>query len=133
MPAMRLDCVGVTSTDIGRTVQFYEALGFAFPGYGPDFGPNEMHLEAQTEPGQVRLMIDKVELATKLIGEPPRPSNGSAFGMLCESPAEVNRVAAALEGAGFDVKTPPWDAFWGQRYATVADPDGYLIDLFAPL
>ena len=27
----------------------------------------------------------------------------------------------------------PWDAFWGQRYASVKDPDGNQIDLFAPL
>jgi hypothetical protein len=24
-------------------------------------------------------------------------------------------------------------AFWGQRYAIVADPEGYMCDLFAPL
>jgi len=28
---------------------------------------------------------------------------------------------------------PPWDAFWGQRYAIVTDPDGNHISLFAPL
>jgi uncharacterized glyoxalase superfamily protein PhnB len=27
----------------------------------------------------------------------------------------------------------PWDAFWGQRYAVVADPDGNHVDLYAPL
>jgi uncharacterized glyoxalase superfamily protein PhnB len=27
----------------------------------------------------------------------------------------------------------PFDAFWGQRYATVLDPDGNTVDLFAPL
>ena len=27
----------------------------------------------------------------------------------------------------------PWDAAWGQRYATVQDPDGYGVDLYAPL
>ncbi|MFL6036949.1 MAG: glyoxalase, partial [Gaiellaceae bacterium] len=27
----------------------------------------------------------------------------------------------------------PFDAFWGQRYATVVDPDGNAVDLFAPL
>jgi catechol 2,3-dioxygenase-like lactoylglutathione lyase family enzyme len=27
----------------------------------------------------------------------------------------------------------PYDAFWGQRYANVADPDGNAVDLFAPL
>ena len=27
----------------------------------------------------------------------------------------------------------PWDAFWGQRYAQLRDPDGNAVDLFAPL
>jgi hypothetical protein len=27
----------------------------------------------------------------------------------------------------------PWDAFLGQRYAVVSDPDGNHVDLFAPL
>lgn len=27
----------------------------------------------------------------------------------------------------------PFDAPWGQRYATVLDPDGNGVDLFAPL
>ena len=27
----------------------------------------------------------------------------------------------------------PFDAFWGQRYATVRDPDGNAVDLFAAL
>jgi uncharacterized glyoxalase superfamily protein PhnB len=40
-----------------------------------------------------------------------------------------DRVVAA----GHHGKTAPWDAFWGQRYATVLDPDGNQVDLFAPL
>lgn len=129
MPSLKLDCIGVTSVDMDRTTAFYRLLGFRFPDYGPD----DMHVEAVTAPGDVRLMIDRAELATKLIGAAPRPSNGAAFGMLCESPAEVDSVAAALTAAGFEMRDPPWDAFWGQRYATAADPDGYLIDLFAAL
>lgn len=27
----------------------------------------------------------------------------------------------------------PWDAFWGQRYGILNDPDGNTIDLFCPL
>jgi uncharacterized glyoxalase superfamily protein PhnB len=27
----------------------------------------------------------------------------------------------------------PWDAFWGQRYATAKDPDGNHVDLFASI
>jgi uncharacterized glyoxalase superfamily protein PhnB len=29
------------------------------------------------------------------------------------------------------MKSPRIDAFWGQRYATVLDPDGNPVDLFA--
>ena len=38
-----------------------------------------------------------------------------------------------LTHAGYESHLDPWDAFWGQRYATVRDPDGNAIDLFAPL
>ncbi|MGE0000366.1 MAG: VOC family protein, partial [Ilumatobacteraceae bacterium] len=40
---------------------------------------------------------------------------------------------AAMTSAGFDGHLEPWDAFWGQRYATLRDPDGNGVDLFAPL
>ena len=35
--------------------------------------------------------------------------------------------------AGFDGEKEPWDAFWGQRYAQLRDPDGVPVDLFAAL
>ena len=38
-----------------------------------------------------------------------------------------------LVGAGYHGELKPWDAFWGQRYAVVHDPDGNGVDLFAPL
>jgi hypothetical protein len=34
---------------------------------------------------------------------------------------------------GFAGKKEPYDAFRGQRYANVTDPDGNVVDLFAPL
>ena len=27
----------------------------------------------------------------------------------------------------------PWDAFWGQRYAQLRDPDGVRVDLYVTL
>jgi uncharacterized glyoxalase superfamily protein PhnB len=56
---------------------------------------------------------------------------GLAF--LCESPAEVDALYRELVDAGYDGHKEPWDAFWGQRYAQVRDPDGNGVDLFAPL
>jgi uncharacterized glyoxalase superfamily protein PhnB len=28
---------------------------------------------------------------------------------------------------------PPWDAFWGARYAIVEDPDGIAVGLMSPI
>jgi len=38
-----------------------------------------------------------------------------------------------LTTAGHPGSLNPYDAPWGQRYATVLDPDGNMVDLFAPL
>ena len=51
----------------------------------------------------------------------------------CASPAEVDDLHAKITAAGHASKTAPWDAFWNQRYAQVVDPDGNVVDLFAPL
>lgn len=129
MPKPVLDAVAVTATDMSRSVAFYALLGFDFAGV--DITAD--HVEPVTPEGSVRLMIDAASLAEKLNGQPPRAANHSAFAMLCDSPAQVDSVAGAIAAAGFSVVEAPWDAFWGQRYATVADPDGYRVDLFAPL
>ena len=52
---------------------------------------------------------------------------------LCQSPAEVDARYTQIIEAGFKSEKEPWDAFWGQRYASVLDPDGNCVDLFAPL
>ena len=125
----RLDAVAVSSTDMARTVAFYELLGFEFDTWGED----DKHVEPIAKDGDVRLMIDTAALMEQLTGAKPIPPNHSSFAMVCDTPAEVDAVAAALAAAGHTLPVEPWDAFWGQRYATVKDPDGYQIDIFAAL
>jgi predicted enzyme related to lactoylglutathione lyase len=125
---MEMYAVAVSARDLARAVAFYEQLGF-------DFGavePGDPHLEAVTESG-VRLMVDSAAMMTELLGEPPRPGNTSGFALRYGSPAEVDDVAGRASAAGGTVVHEPWDAPWSQRYATVADPDGYRVDLFCPL
>lgn len=129
MPVPIIDAVAVTSRDMARSVAFYRGLGFDFP----DFGPDDRHVEAIAAPGAVRLMIDAHSLAAQMIGAAPRAANHAQFALLYDSPGAVDAAADALRAAGESVVAVPFDAVWGQRYATVADPDGYRIDLFAPL
>ena len=124
---IRLDAVAVSSTDMAKTVAFYELLGFEFG----EWGAQDKHVEPIAKEGEVRLMIDTADLMEQLTGAKPTPPNHSSFGMACDTPAEVDAVAASLKAAGHTLTVEPWDAFWGQRYATVQDPDGYQIDIFA--
>jgi uncharacterized glyoxalase superfamily protein PhnB len=123
----RLDAIGIVSKDLAASVRFYRMLGLAFPDATED------HLEATTA-GGVRVMLDSLDLMKKLDPhwtEPKGHRMGLAF--LCASPAEVDATHAKLVAAGHPSKTAPWDAFWRQRYAQVIDPDGNVVDLFAPL
>jgi uncharacterized glyoxalase superfamily protein PhnB len=56
-----------------------------------------------------------------------------ALAFECADAAGVDATFTRVVDAGFQAKREPWDAFWGQRYAQVLDPDGNQVDLFAPL
>ena len=44
-----------------------------------------------------------------------------------------NERYAELTYVGYAGRQPPFDAFWGARYAIVADPDGNDVGLMSPL
>ena len=125
---MSLDAIGIVSGDIQKSISFYEALGVSLVETG---GPD--HYEGVTT-GGIRLMLDSVDLMKKINPDWKTPI-GSGI-ILCfkqESPEKVNELYKKIVSAGFESVKDPWDAFWGQRYASVKDPDGNQIDLFAAL
>ena len=126
---MKIDAVGVTSSNLSRAVEFYRLLGFEFP----EFKEDEDHLEAKEIVGSARLMIDTKKSFAEILGKEPKPGNHGAFAIRYDSPRELNAAAKKVKDGGFKLVKEPWDAFWGQRYAVVEDPDGYQIDLFSPL
>jgi uncharacterized glyoxalase superfamily protein PhnB len=65
--------------------------------------------------------------------QPPTGSPRMALAFKHDSPADVDATYERLVGAGYEGHKPPWDAFWGQRYALIHDPDGNSVDLFASL
>ena len=126
----RLDVFGIVVSDMARSVAFYRPLGLEFP----EGAENAPHVEAQLG-GGIRYALDTEEVMRMFDPEWQRPSNGHAHGgaFHCESPDEVDRVYRELLDAGATPHKEPWDAFWGQRYAQLKDPDGTVIDLYAPL
>lgn len=126
----RLDLIGIVVSDMARSLAFYRALGLDLP---PE-ADAEGHVET-TLPGGLRLAWDTEAVIRSFEPGWEAPSGGGRIGLafLCDSPAEVDATFARLVEMGYDGHRAPWDAFWGQRYAVVHDPDGNGVDLFAPL
>lgn len=126
---LQLDAIGIVVKDISSALRFYRLLELDFP----EETGGEDHVEASL-PSGLRIMLDTEELVKGFLPdwkEPVGQRIGLAF--LCDSPAGVDATYQRIVDAGYQGKTAPWDAFWGQRYAQVSDPDGNSVDLFAPL
>ncbi|MER6035294.1 VOC family protein [Streptomyces sp. NPDC001835] len=126
----RFAVIGVVASDLAASLAFYRRLGLVFPE-GTEKQP---HVEAEL-PGGLVLALDTEETVRSFhpAWRPPAAGGRVALAFRCGSPAEVDAVYGDLVGAGHHGELKPWDAFWGQRYATVHDPDGNAVDLFAPL
>ena len=128
--APTFNAIGLAVADMATTLAFYRTLGLDIA----DEMDKEPHAEAALA-GGIRLMFDTHELITSFDpGHRPPPGGGtSSLAFLCADAAEVDRVHATMVAAGHPSRLDPFDAPWGQRYATLHDPDGNGVDLFAPL
>ena len=128
--APRLDVVGLVVADMAASIAFYRRLGFEFAAGAEAEGHVETGL-----PGGLRLILDTTEIIHSFDPSWAAPSGSHriALAFACDSPAEVNDLYRTLVDAGHEGHLEPWDAFWGQRYATVHDPDGNAIELFADI
>ena len=124
----RLNAVGIVVSDMERSIRFYRLLGLDVPET-----PDEGHVDAFL-PSGVRFMLDTEDVIRSFRPDWTRESgNQIALALECENPGEVDDVYRRVTGAGFHGEKEPWDAFWGQRYAQLADPDGVPVDLYAAL
>jgi uncharacterized glyoxalase superfamily protein PhnB len=115
---------------MGATLAFYRLLGVDIP----DGAEAEGHVSA-TLPGGVRLMWDTADMVRSFDPgwEQPTGHGRVSLAFLCDSTTDVDATYARLVEAGQRGYKEPWDAFWGQRYAQVLDPDGNRVSLFFPL
>jgi catechol 2,3-dioxygenase-like lactoylglutathione lyase family enzyme len=124
----QLNAIGIVVSDMAESIRFYRTLGLEVPET-----PDEGHVDTFL-PNGVRFMLDTEDTIRSFEPEWAR-QNGNQIGLAfeCSSPAEVDEVYAKLVGAGFEGAKVPWDAFWGQRYASLRDPNGVGVDLYASL
>ncbi|WP_232664160.1 VOC family protein [Pseudonocardia sp. TRM90224] len=126
----RLDAVGIIVADMGKALAFYRLLGAPVPA-GAEHAP---HVEV-VFPSGMRLLFDTEAVVRSFHAgwEPPTGAGRLGLAFAVDSPADVDALHAEATADGYRSELDPFDAPWGQRYATLLDPDGNGVDLFAPL
>jgi catechol 2,3-dioxygenase-like lactoylglutathione lyase family enzyme len=130
-----LDQVNIITGDLQRSLDFYRLLGAVFPR--PLFNSSDQLFHASAEPHDGSLLeLDSAEFA-------PLWNAGWAgradlqgrvvLGFRIANRDGVDQRFKSLTSAGYRELQPPFDAFWGARYAIVEDPDGIAIGLMSPI
>ena len=123
-----LNAIGIAVSDMAASIRFYRLLGLDVLET-----PDEGHVDTFL-PNGVRFMLDSEEVIRSFLpGWTRQNGNQISIALECASPAEVDEVYARVTSGGFEGEKEPWDAFWGQRYALLGDPDGVRVNLYAPL
>jgi uncharacterized glyoxalase superfamily protein PhnB len=131
MTTPRFDMIGVVVADMAAALDFYRALGLDIP---PD-ADGQPHVDI-TLPSGMRMAWDTHETIRSFDPSWNPPKGGGhtlSLAFDCGDAAGVDATHGSLVATGYRSHLDPFDAFWGQRYATVLDPDGNGVDLFAPL
>ncbi len=127
--AITIDMVGMVVKDMAAALRFYRLLGLPIP----EDKDAEDYVDVIT-PNGYRVSFNTVKLARMVDPDWVEPV-GARIGLAfkCDSPTEVDATYQRLVDHGYHGHRAPWDAFWGQRYAQVDDPDGNHVDIFAAL
>lgn len=128
-----LNQLDVVTRDFDATLTFYRRLGVEVTDASSS-PEGVRHAEVTLSNGFV-FHLDNETLA-RLYNAAWRKPGGSSRALLGFSVStrdEVDQLYKELTAAGYEGRQPPYDTFWGARYAVVADPDGNDVGLMSPL
>jgi catechol 2,3-dioxygenase-like lactoylglutathione lyase family enzyme len=126
--APTLDQINVIVRDMEASVAFYRRLGLEI-----DAAPGSQHVTVRL-PNGLDLEFDSVDFASQWDSACRGATGGGVvIGFSLPSREAVDEAYDDLTGAGGTGHQPPYDAFWGARYAIVEDPDGNAVGLMSPI
>jgi catechol 2,3-dioxygenase-like lactoylglutathione lyase family enzyme len=122
-----LDQINLIVSDMEATVTFYRRLGLEIPDTDAAF---QGHHRSARLPGGIDLDFDSAEFARHW--DVGRRSGRAVLGFRVSSRERVDAIYSQLTAFGHVGEQPPYDAFWGSRYAIVQDPDGNPVGVMSP-
>ena len=135
----KLGQLNIVSADVEASLRFYRRLGVEIPDervWRTDTGAH--HASAIATPGEQSLDLDVDSTAFAQVwntGWKGRSGLGGrvVVGFNVPSRERVDELYAEMTAAGHAGLQPPYDAFWGARYAVLEDPDGIAVGIMSPV
>ena len=125
-----LDQINVVVRDMEAMAAFYRRLGVRIDDPA---APWDRHHRTAETPEGLDLDLDSREFA-KVWNHGWREGDaGVVMGFRVPDREAVDQTYQDLTDAGYAGQQPPYDAFWGARYAVVEDPDGNAVGLMSPI
>jgi uncharacterized glyoxalase superfamily protein PhnB len=133
----KLDQLNLVSEDLEASIAFYRRLGVEIPEARVWRTPSGVHHAnaGESENSGIGLELDSIAFAPmwNRAWQTRKDLRGRVVvGFKLASRVDVDAKYADLTGAGYTGLQPPYDAFWGSRYAIVEDPDGIAVGLMSP-
>lgn len=122
--------VNLVVSDMGATVAFYRRLGLTVPDTAAAWAE---HHRSTTMPAGIELEFDSPQSVDAWNEGWPADRRAAVLGFSVGSGEAVDELYADLLASGADGQQPPFDAFWGARYAVVEDPDGNAVGIMGPV
>ena len=123
-----LSQINLIVRDMPATVDFYRRLGVEVADTLPQWASDHRNVAA---PDGLDFDLDSSTFAAQWNQGWPKDQTGAVIGFRVVERDTVDAIYADLTGAGYAGQQPPYDAFWGARYAVVADPDGNSVGIMS--
>src|SRR3954463_14073505 len=129
MPAF--STISIISRDPAASIAFYQLLGLDLDDHSG--GGDIVHSTVRgNKPAD--LDVDSHNLGEIYhAGVRAGRSRGVVIGFSVDTRQDVDAAYERLTAAGHEGLQVPYDAFWGARYAIVADPDGNDVGIMSPV
>ena len=133
-----LNQLNIVSGNVDASIAFYRRLGVEIPEpriWRTATGAHHVSAIEAVEHDAATLDLDSAAFAqvwNKGWAGRKDLAGRLVVGFSVSSRGEVDRLYGEMTAAGHRGLQPPWDAFWGARYAMLEDPDGIAVGLMSP-
>ena len=128
-----LDQLNIVVKDMEAMTAFYQRLGVELPTIPEEWAEWAPHHQSAEPQAGLHLDFDSSAFASQWNRGWPDGRTGVVLVFRVSSREAVDELCDELTATGYGCEQPPYDAFWGARFAVVSDPDGNSVGLMSPL